>query len=104
MKTDKLPYFFSVTKYKELNPDLQHLSNDDAIEHYKNHGFEEKRKYCIIKTAILFHVGNIDVFLKIYNNQAFFFKRNILIFITLHNKDLISTLSKYVPHAFFYDY
>ena len=101
MKLDKLPYFFCVKTYKELNPDLRHLSDEDATEHYKNHGFNEKRKYCIIKTAILFHVGNIDVFLKIYKNQPHFFKREILIFITLHNKDFITTISQYIPNAFF---
>ena len=101
MKLDKLPYFFNVKTYKELNPDLQYLSDEDAIKHYKNNGFDEKRKYCIIKTAILFHVGNIDVFLKIYKNQPHFFKRNILIFITLHNKDFISTISQYIPNVFF---
>ena len=101
MKLEKLPYFFCVKTYKKLNADLQYLSDQDAIEHYKNHGYNEKRKYCIIKTAILFHVGNIDVFLKIYKNQPQFFKRNILIFITLHNKDFISTINKYIPHAFF---
>jgi hypothetical protein len=101
MKLEKLPYFFCVKSYKELNADLQYLSDQDAIEHYKNHGYNEKRKYCIIKTAILFHVGNIDVFLKICKNQPQFFKRNILIFITLHNKDFISTINQYIPHAFF---
>jgi hypothetical protein len=101
MKLEKLPYFFNVKKYKELNPDLQYLSDEDAIKHYKNYGFDEKRKYCIIKTALLFHVGNINVFLKIYNNHSFFFKRNILIFITLHNKDFISIISQYIPNAFF---
>ena len=101
MKLDKLPYFFSPVKYKQLNPDLRHLSDEHVIEHYKNHGFSEKRKYCIIKTALLFHVGNIDVFLKIYKNQPVFFKRDILIFITLHNKDFISTITKHLPNAFF---
>ena len=101
MKLDKLPYFFCVKTYKELNADLQYLSDEDAIEHYKTHGVDEKRRYCIIKTAILFHVGNIDVFLKIYKNQPHFFKREILIFITLHNKDFVATISQYIPNAFF---
>ena len=101
MKLDKLPYFFSATTYKQFNPDLRHLSDEDANEHYKTHGFNEKRKYCIIKTAILFHVGNIDVFLKIYKNQPAFFKRKALILITLHNKDFITTISQYIPNAFF---
>ena len=101
MKLDKLPYFFNVKTYKELNADLQYLSDEDAIEHYKTHGVDEKRKYCLINTAILFHVGNIDVFLKIYKNQPHFFKRDILIFITLHNKDFIATISQYIPNAFF---
>jgi hypothetical protein len=101
MKLEKLPYFFSPIAYKRLNPDLQYLSDEDAIEHYKNHGFYEKRKYCIIKTAILFHVGNIDVFTKIYKNQPSFFKRKALILITLHNKDFITTISQYIPNAFF---
>jgi len=69
MKLEKLPYFFCVKTYKELNVDLQYLSDEDAIEHYKNNGFNEKRRYCIIKHAILFHVGNIDVFLKIFKNN-----------------------------------
>jgi len=101
MKLEKLPYFFCAKKYKELNTDLQYLSDEDAIEHYKNNGFYEKRKYSIIKTAILFHVGNIDVFLKIYKNQPYFFKRKILVLITLHNRDFISTINQYIPHAFF---
>jgi len=101
MKLDKLPHFFSPITYKQLNIDLAHLSDEDAKEHYKNHGFNEKRKYCIIKKAILFHVGNIDVFLKIYKNQPFFFKRKVLILITLHNKDFITTINQYIPHAYF---
>jgi len=101
MRIEKLPFFFSPIAYKRLNPDLQYLSDEDAIEHYKNHGFNEKRKYCIIKTAILFHVGNIDVFTKIYKNQPAFFKRKALILITLHNKDFITTISQYIPNAFF---
>lgn len=42
MKLDKLPYFFNVKTYKELNADLQYLSDEDAIEHYKTHGVDEK--------------------------------------------------------------
>lgn len=101
MKIDNLPHFFNVKIYKQLNLDLQSFSDGDAIDHYKNHGFNENRKYCIIKIAILFHVGNIDVFLKIYKNQPYFFKRKMLVLITLHNKDFISTINQYIPHAFF---
>jgi hypothetical protein len=101
MKLANLPFFFNPTSYKQLHPDLHHLSDEDAIEHYKIHGFNEKRKYCIIKTAILFHVGNIDVFTKIYVNQPMFFKQPALIFITLHNKDFIKTIIRYIPNAFF---
>jgi hypothetical protein len=101
MQNTKLPYYFNVKVYKQLNNDLQHLTDDEAIEHYKNHGAIEKRQYRIVKTAILFHVGNIDVFLKIYKNNTRFFKRNILIFVTLHNKDYIKTISQCIPNVFF---
>jgi len=101
MQNTKLPYYFNVKVYKQLNNDLQYLTDDEAIEHYKEYGFIEKRKYRIVKTAILFHVGNIDVFLKIYNNNSRFFKRNILVFVTLHNKDYIKIISQYIPNVFF---
>lgn len=101
MKLEKLPFFFDVKTYKELNQDLQYLSDEEAIEHYKTNGFNEKRKFCIIKTALFFHVGNIDVFLKICKNNKAFFKRKMLVLITLHNKDFISTINQYIPHAFF---
>lgn len=97
----KLPYYFNAKTYKKLNTDLKHMSDQQAIEHYKHHGFIEKRKYCIIKTAILFHVGNIDVFFKIYKNNIIFFKLNIFVFITLHNKNNIKTISQFIPNAYF---
>jgi hypothetical protein len=42
---NKLPDDFNVVIYKNLNKDLVHLSNDDAILHYINYGINENRKY-----------------------------------------------------------
>ena len=42
---NKLPDDFNVVIYKNLNKDLVHLSNDDAILHYINNGINENRKY-----------------------------------------------------------
>jgi hypothetical protein len=42
---DKIPNDFDVNKYKEINGDLQKLSNFEAIKHYKNIGIKEGRKY-----------------------------------------------------------
>lgn len=40
-----IPDDFDVNSYKELNKDLQKLSILEAINHYKNNGIKEKRKY-----------------------------------------------------------
>ena len=42
-----LPTDFNPVLYKELNKDLQHFSDEEAIEHYLIHGVNEKRKYLI---------------------------------------------------------
>jgi hypothetical protein len=42
---DKIPNNFDVNEYKEINGDLQKLSNFEAINHYINHGIKEGRKY-----------------------------------------------------------
>jgi hypothetical protein len=38
------PIDFDPKKYKLLNVDLQHLSDEDLFVHYEIHGFYEKRK------------------------------------------------------------
>lgn len=43
-KFTNLPDDFNVENYKKLNPDLQHLTDDEAVCHYEKHGFYEKRK------------------------------------------------------------
>ena len=95
-----LPSDFDVIRYKQLNYDLQHMTDEEAINHYKNNGFYEERIYNNdIKTALIFHVGNIDIFLKIYNDYMHFFKRNMLIFVTLHNEDFSEIVKQYIPNA-----
>jgi hypothetical protein len=42
-----LPTDFNPILYKELNKDLQHFNDEEAIEHYLIHGINEKRKYLI---------------------------------------------------------
>lgn len=42
---DKLPNDFNINEYKEINKDLQKLSNLEAIKHYINLGIKEGRKY-----------------------------------------------------------
>lgn len=42
-----LPSDFDTTLYKKINKDLQHLSNEEAIDHYLIHGVNEKRKYLV---------------------------------------------------------
>jgi hypothetical protein len=54
--------------------------------------------YCC---AVIFHVGNCDVFKKIYNENSHFFKRNMLIFITLHDSNFIDIVKPYLPNAIF---
>jgi hypothetical protein len=71
------------------------------IEHYKKCGVLENRDYCIINKAILLHVGNIDVFFKIYNNNSKFFEDNVLVFITLHKNEYIEIIRQFIPNAFF---
>ena len=44
----ELPKRFNYKYYILLNPDLEHLNEEDAISHYKNNGFYENRKYHII--------------------------------------------------------
>lgn len=52
--------------------------------------------------AVIFHVGNYDVFFKIYHNNIRFFKRkNMLVFITLHDKEYVKRICKYIPNAIF---
>lgn len=101
MKKIKYSIPFDVNKYKEINDDLKNYSDEDAIKHYKQFGIIEKRKYYIIKTAILFHVGNIDVFFKIYKNNISLFNRQVLIFITLHDINHITVIREYIPYALF---
>ena len=45
VKNGNLPHDFNVTIYKKLNKDLEHMNDQDAINHYINHGSHEKRKY-----------------------------------------------------------
>ena len=99
-KNSCIPYDFDVNGYKNLYPDLQHMTDEEAINHYKNNGFYEGRIYSNnLKTAILFHVGNIDTFLKMYNDYMHFFNRNILIFITIHNNDYVDIVRQNIPNA-----
>ena len=99
-KNSYIPYDFDVIRYKQLNYDLQHMTDEEAINHYKNNGFYEERIYNNdVKTAVIFHVGNIDVFFKIYNDYMHFFKRNMLIFVTLHNEDFSEIVKQYIPNA-----
>jgi hypothetical protein len=101
MNENKLPKYFDVKLYKQLNADLELFSNEKAIQHYLTIGHIEKRKYCVFKTAILFHVGNLDVFIKIFNNNCEFFKRKILIIITTHSINNINSIGKYLPNAIY---
>lgn len=40
-----LPLNFSVKNYLELNDDIGHLTDEQAIQHFLNHGIKENRKY-----------------------------------------------------------
>jgi len=53
-----------------------------------------------INTAILFHVGNINIFYKIYQNYTNFFNRDLLIFISLHNSENSDYIHNYLPNAY----
>jgi hypothetical protein len=99
-KNSYIPHDFDVFTYKTFNPDLQYMTDEEAINHYKNYGFYESRIYTNnLKTAVIFHVGNIDIFLKIYNDYMHFFKRNMLIFVTLHNEDFSEIVKQHIPTA-----
>jgi hypothetical protein len=45
LKQNQMLDDFDVTAYKQLNLDLQHMTDKEATKHYKNHGFYEGRKY-----------------------------------------------------------
>jgi hypothetical protein len=45
LKRKQMLYDFDVTLYKKMNLDLQYMTDEEAIEHYKNYGFYEGRKY-----------------------------------------------------------
>jgi hypothetical protein len=42
---NNLPSDFDVNTYKKYNLDLMHMTDEEAIIHYKNHGYNENRKY-----------------------------------------------------------
>jgi hypothetical protein len=41
----QLPSHFTAATYRELNPDLRNLSDDDAVQHYILHGMREGRVF-----------------------------------------------------------
>ena len=45
LKEKQMLHDFDAVAYKSLNPDLQHMTDKEATNHYKNHGFYEGRKY-----------------------------------------------------------
>ena len=58
-----LPVFFNPKIYKKLNIDLQHLSEEEAIYHYKTYGFDEGRKYNI---GTIPNDFNVTIYKKLY--------------------------------------
>jgi hypothetical protein len=40
-----IPNDFNIYYYKKLNIDLQHMKDDELVNHYINHGMNEYRKY-----------------------------------------------------------
>jgi len=44
-KINGVPHDFDWLIYKSSNPELNIVTYNDAIEHYKNHGYRESRKY-----------------------------------------------------------
>lgn len=96
-----LPHDFKVEEYIQLNPDLCKLSNNDAILHYHNYGKLENREYISKKVAVIFHVGNIDIFEDIYNRHKIFFSRkNVVIFITTHTEDNYIKIKSVLPYSY----
>ena len=55
-----LPSDFNALLYKKLNKDLQHFSDEEAIEHYLIHGMNEKRKYLINSNSENINSGDSD--------------------------------------------
>jgi len=45
LKRKQMLHDFDVVTYKHLNRDLQYMTDEEAVIHYKNHGFYEVRKY-----------------------------------------------------------
>jgi hypothetical protein len=80
---------FDLDFYKNNFPDLSILNGDKymLMWHYHNYGFKEgKIGNIIFTTAVIFHIGNIDIFNEIYLKYFTFFQnKNILYFITLHS-------------------
>ena len=80
-----LPKYFDWKTYLYLNPDLNII-------------IDEVNKS--IDTALLIHAGNYDVFENIYNTYTDFFnKLNIIIFITVHNKENKNKIIELLPYS-----
>jgi len=95
-----LPHDFKVEEYVQLNSDLSKLSNNDAILHYHTYGKSENREYSLKKVALIFHVGNIEIFEDICNTYKIFFSRkNLLIFITTHTEDNCKKIKSIFPDS-----
>ena len=45
LKQKQLSSDFDVATYKNLNHDLKHMTDEEAVNHYKKYGFYEARKY-----------------------------------------------------------
>jgi len=54
----KLPDDFDINMYKMLNVDLNHLNDEELIEHYLKHGVNEQRIYKTIKLPDDFDANN----------------------------------------------
>jgi len=87
LKQKKLSYNFNLTEYKKLNIDLHDMTDEEAMNHFNNHGFYEGRKCEIIIpddfNVIEYKKLNIDLqhmtdeeAISHYKNDGFYENRN----------------------------
>lgn len=78
--SNQLPDDFNPSVYKKLHYDLSKLTDNDAINHFKNHGIKEGRKYKYNQKIVL-----PDYIVEILKEN------NIKLALDLNNLDIIKT-------------
>ncbi len=125
---NKLPTDFNWIEYLDVNPDLRKakiITKNQAIQHWINHGYNEKRVYKkdIININTIIYYKDIDykiieiddidkyletniyIFVKINNNYNEYYekyKQNKYILFLVNSNDIINNLSQESQYKFYY--